>query len=86
MGVEFLESTAGLQDQIRCLKDALRANGGATEIRVLPDGMALSDGLLAGPPTAHADDALLDLFREQAQLPVEVFLQQMQDRHLPESR
>jgi len=84
MGVEFLQSTLGLPDQIQRLKDALRATGGGTEIHVQPDGLAtLSSAEL---PTASAiprgDDALLDLFRRQSQLPVELFLQQMQQRHV----
>ena len=88
MGIEFLGSTPELQDQVRCLTDVLHANGGSAEVRVTPDGMdAPSSGeSLADPAIPHADDALLDLFRQESQLPVEVFLEQMQQRHLQESR
>jgi DNA-binding response OmpR family regulator len=88
MGVEFLESTPALRDQVRRLTAALHANGGSAEVHVAPDGMAAPscDESLATSAIPPTDDALLELFRQQSQLPVEVFLQEMQQRHLQESR
>ena len=87
MGVEFTQSTPERRDQVRRMIETLRAGGESPEIHVEPEGLepSLSNEM---PVSALAcDDALIDLFRQQAQLPVDAFLEQMhQHRHLQESR
>jgi len=87
MGVEFVQSTAGLQDQARRMTEILQAGGEPAEIHVHPDGMdsSSSDETGAALSVPHANDVLLDLFRQHSQVPVDVFLQQMQQRH-PQGR
>jgi DNA-binding response OmpR family regulator len=86
MGVEFMQSTAEERDQVRRMIDSLRASGKSPELQVEPDGLepALAEEAL---PAHDADDALLGLFRQRAELPVDAFLEQMhQQRHMQASR
>jgi PilZ domain-containing protein len=87
MGVEFLLGTSDQQDKVRSVIETLRASGESPELQVEPDGLEDSshEPRLAGVPTT-ADDALVDLFRQQSQVSVDVFLQQMQQqRQMQES-
>jgi PilZ domain len=86
MGVEFVQATAEQQNQVRRVIETLRASGEAPELQVEPDGMEPTvHERPAAPP--HTDDALVDLFRHQSALPVDAFLEQMQQqRHVQESR
>jgi DNA-binding response OmpR family regulator len=90
MGVEFLQTTTEQHDQVLRLIEILRANPEKSfELQVEPEGLEapLPDLRLA---TAFTDaspnegsgneDALVDLFRHQFQVPVESFLQQMREQ------
>ncbi|HXW15860.1 MAG TPA: PilZ domain-containing protein [Terriglobia bacterium] len=91
MGVEFLQSTSEQQDRVRRLIETLRSNGKSPELQVEPDGLEASaepesSGEDSRPAPESVDDALVSLFREQGQLSVDAFLQQMQQqRQLQES-
>ncbi len=93
MGVELLQKTAEQRDQAKRLITALRANTGTPELQVEPEGLERSsagDRPVGGETSATisgSDDALVDLFRQQFQAPVESFLQQMREqRRSDESR
>jgi DNA-binding response OmpR family regulator len=77
MGVEFLQAKPEQRDQIRRMIDALRAGGESPDIQVEPEG--LESGLPEEHlnPAIDCDDALVGLFRQQAQLPVAAFVEQM---------
>ncbi len=81
MGVEFLQTTQAQQDQVRQMIETLRSQGlKSAQLEVEPDGLETNpfgDLMIAAPET---DDALVDLFRRKSQVPIEMFLQQMQ-RH-----
>lgn len=85
MGVEFFQSTSEQQDQVRCMIEALRSSGESAEIHVEPDGLDAPGETLSAPSPSRADDALVDLFRQHPQVPVEVFLEQMQHQRQQES-
>ena len=84
MGVEFIQSSPEHCDQVQQMVEYLRSNQDrARELQVAPDSLE----------SPHADaesgisDALVELFRQQSQVPVEVFLQQMeQQRHALEAQ
>lgn len=84
MGIEFLQTTPEQQDQVTRIVETLRSGGELPEIHVEPDGLeAVSndpkDAQKSDKPlSGSADDSLIYLFQNQAQAPVEVFLQQMQ--------
>jgi DNA-binding response OmpR family regulator len=76
MGVEFLRSTAEQTDQAERMIATLQANEGKhPEVSVLPDGLETA---LAG--RSKSEDPLVDLFRQNFQVPVEAFLQQMREQ------
>jgi DNA-binding response OmpR family regulator len=83
MGVQFLQTTTEQRDQVHCMITTLRANGDKTpELQVEPQGLETrspEDSLTAFQDSA-TDDALLDLFRQKFQMPVESFLQQMREQ------
>ena len=85
MGVEFLQSTADQRQHVGRLIEVLRANGESIDLFVEPNGLET-----ASPeerPASTADDALVNLFHQQAHLPVDTFLEQMQQyRQLLDSR
>lgn len=89
MGIEFLQATSEQQEKIHRMIETLHSSGESPELHVEPDG--LDDGapeeLSASLSPNCADDALVDLFRQQSQVSVEVFLQQLQQqRQIQESR
>jgi hypothetical protein len=89
MGVEFIQATSEQGDQVHQMVEHLRANQDqATELLVAPDGLETStDGTESAGQTSRTDDALVDLFRQKSQVPIEVFLQQMEEqRQALESR
>ena len=87
MGVEFVQSTSERRDQVRQLIEALRSGGESPEIQVEPEGLESTFSDDAVVPTLECDDTLVELFRQQSQLPVEAFLEQMhQHRQLQDSR
>ncbi len=84
MGVEFLQSTPEQQDQVHQLVEVLRADGESPEVQVEPNGM----GGASSEETSHSrsGDNLVNLFRQQSQVTVEVFMKQMQhQRQLQQS-
>lgn len=84
MGVEFLQATPSQCDQVRRVIDALRSHGQQSlQLEVQPDGleMALSDEIETTLP--ETDDPLVDLFRRGSQIPVDIFLQEMQQHRQP---
>jgi len=85
MGVEFLQKTDEQRAQAQRLVTALRAKGDSPELRVVPDGLDRSspgDHPVAGetPKPSGTEDALVDLFRQKFQVPVENFMEQMRKR------
>lgn len=89
MGVEFIQTTSEQQDQVRQMIEHLRSNQDrAAELQVVPDGLETSPAETeAAAQASGTDDALVDLFRHKSQVPVEIFLQQMeQQRQALESR
>ena len=86
MGVEFLQSTADQQQHVGRLIEVLRANGESLDLFVEPNGLeTVSPEELTA--SAAAEDALVNLFHLQAHLPVDAFLEQMQQhRQLLDSR
>ena len=95
MGVEFLRSTAEQRDQVLRMITTLRANGDQSpQLQVEPDGLETpsSDTSVAmfqscETESSSAEDALLDLFRQKFETPVEAFLEQMRaQRHAIESQ
>jgi DNA-binding response OmpR family regulator len=95
MGVEFLRSTAEQRDQVLRMITTLRANGDQSpQLQVEPDGLETSspDSSVAmfqsyEGENSSAEDALLDLFRQKSETPVDAFLEQMRaQRHAIESQ
>src|SRR5271163_2744059 len=96
MGVEFLQTTTEQRDQVHGMITTLRTNGDKSpELQVEPEGLETADGfarfqIVASQAAAGeapgtnevsaADDSLVELFRQQYQIPVEVFLQQMREQ------
>lgn len=85
MGIEFLRTTPEQKKEVRLFVDALRSAIESAELQVEPDGLDSSSD--EKPATIHgSDDSLVHLFHQQAQVSVEVFLEQMQqNRQLQES-
>jgi len=78
MGVEFLRGTAEQTDQAERMISTLHANEGKhPEVYVFPDGLELA---AAATEPSGTDDPLVDLFRQNFQVPVETFLQQMREQ------
>ena len=86
MGVEFLQSTSQQHDHVRQLIETLRATGEKSpELLVEPEGLE-PVSTAEGPPAA-SEDALLDLFRQKNQMPLDSFLEQMREqRQILETR
>jgi DNA-binding response OmpR family regulator len=87
MGVEFLQTTGEQRDQVLRMITTLRENGDKSpELQVEPDGleMPLDDALASFRASATevsgSEDALVDLFRNKFQVPVETFLEQMREQ------
>jgi len=87
MGVEFLQTTTEQRDQVLRMITTLRENGDKSpELQVEPDAleMPLDDGLATFQASttegSGSEDALVDLFRQQFQAPVESFLEQMREQ------
>ena len=82
MGVEFVQTTPQQRDQVHHLIDALRASGSKSpELQVLPDGLEPpAPDNPAEPQVPGTEDALVELFRYKAQVPVETFLEQMREQ------
>jgi len=77
MGIEFLRSTPEQKKEVRLFVDALRTALESAELQVEPDGLDSSqDEKPAAVPAS--DDSLVHLLHQQAQVSVEVFLEQMQ--------
>ena len=88
MGVEFMQSAPEQRDQVQQLIENLRSNPErAGELQVLPDGLETAADTDGASQPSGTDDALVDLFRQKSQVPVETFLQHMeQQRQALESR
>ncbi len=79
MGLEFLQAAPAQQNQVRQMIEALRSRERqSVQLQVEPDGLEITpfDESAVGVP--ETDDALVDLFRRTPQVPVDTFLQQMQ--------
>ena len=91
MGMEFLQSTAEQREQAQRMIKILRASADESpELQVEPDGLETSspddsvDAFQASATKASGtDDALVDLFRRKFEVPVETFMQQMREQHVP---
>jgi hypothetical protein len=91
MGVQLLQKTAEQRDQAKRLITALRAKGDTPELEVEPEELDRSSsgdqpgsGEASATNPSGSDDALVGLFRQQFQAPVESFLQQMREQHRSE--
>ena len=88
MGVEFLQTTAEQRHQVLRMITTLRANGDKSpQLQVEPDGLETSfsnESVDTFQPSAievsGTEDTLVDLFRNQFQVPVETFLEQMREQ------
>jgi|HubBroStandDraft_1064217.scaffolds.fasta_scaffold01070_13 DNA-binding response OmpR family regulator len=85
MGVEFLQTTAEQRDHVLRMITTLRENRDKSpELQVEPDGLETpsNDGLATFQVSATegSEDALVDLFRQQFQAPVETFLEQLREQ------
>jgi hypothetical protein len=91
MGVEFVQTTTEQRAQAHRVITTLRANGDKSpELQVEPDGLETSlpgygVEMFRSPATefSGSEDALVDLFRQKFQSPVEAFLQQMREQRQP---
>src|SRR5258706_7845949 len=83
MGAEF-QTTPEQRDHVHRVITTLRSIGDKSpEIQVEPNGLETpaADGSLTTSASAtETDDALVDLFRHEFQVPVESFLQQMREQ------
>jgi hypothetical protein len=80
MGVEFMQSSSEQREQVGRMIEVLRSSGESPELQVEPDGL---EAPLDEPMAASfaGGDSLVNLFRQKSQLPVDAFLQQMQQQH-----
>jgi DNA-binding response OmpR family regulator len=89
MGVEFIQATSEQQGRVHQMVEHLRSHQDvAPELQVAPDGLetSVADTETAAQASGN-DDALVDLFRHKSQVPVEIFLQHMEEqRQALESR
>ena len=89
MGVEFIQATSEQQVRVQQMIEHLRSHqDGAHELQVAPEGLETPPASTeTAAPASGNDDALVDLFRHKSQVPVDIFLQQMeQQRQALESR
>ena len=89
MGVEFSQTTLEQRDRLRQMIETLRANGEKSpEIQVEPDSLEpLSEGRDQAWAAPETEDSLVEFFRNQSNVPVEVFREQLRlQRHTPEAR
>jgi c-di-GMP-binding flagellar brake protein YcgR len=88
MGVEFIHATSEQREQAHQMIEILRTHQDREpELQVSPDGLETSSVDTSATSKTETGDALVDLFRQNAQVPVEAFLQQMeQQRQALESR
>ncbi|MBZ5654489.1 MAG: PilZ domain-containing protein [Acidobacteriia bacterium] len=82
MGVEFIQATPEQRDQVHQMVEYLRSNQErAPELQVAPEGLDTSTAdTEAAESASTADDALVGLFRDKSQVPVEIFLQHMEQQ------
>jgi len=88
MGVEFLQTTAEQRHQVLRMITTLRANGDKSpQLQVEPDGLETSFSnesvdtfQSSATEVSGTEDTLVDLFRNQFQVPVETFLEQMREQ------
>jgi len=83
MGVEFSQSTASQREHVHRMIETLRTNGeNSAELQVEPDGMEPLSENQAAPawPVPETEDSLIELFRQKAQAPVELFLAEMRQQ------
>jgi hypothetical protein len=88
MGVEFTQATSEQREQAHQMIETLRSHQDrAGELQVAPDGLETSSVGTSATSETETGDALVDLFRQKTQVPVAVFLRQMeQQRQALESR
>jgi len=87
MGVEFLQNTPEQTERSQRMIAALHADEKHPEVHVAPDGLeppSADDGLAtlqtAATGASGTEDPLVDLFRQNFQVPAEAFLQQMREQ------
>jgi c-di-GMP-binding flagellar brake protein YcgR len=80
MGVEFIKTASEQREQVQQMIEHLRSNqDSAPELQVAPDGLeTMPADPEASSSASGTEDALVGLFRHEAQAPVEIFLQQME--------
>ena len=89
MGVEFIRTASEQREQVQQMLEHLRSNQDRVpDLQVAPDGLETSPAETeVAPPASETEDALVDLFRQQSRVPVETFLQHMEEqRQALESR
>jgi len=88
MGVEFIQATSEQQEQAHQMIETLRSlQDSEPELQVAPDGFETLFVDTLAPQETETGDALVDLFRQKAEVPVVVFLQEMEQlRQALESR
>jgi DNA-binding response OmpR family regulator len=84
MGIEFKRTTPEQKKEAHLLVDAIRAAIESAELQVHPDGLDSSHDEKPPAASANPDDALVHLFQDQAQVSIEVFLEQMQQSRQPQ--
>jgi len=82
MGVEFIQTTSEQQEQVQQMLEHLRSNQDRVpDLQVAPEGLETSPAETeAASQASGTDDALVDLFRQQSRVPVETFLQHMEQQ------
>jgi c-di-GMP-binding flagellar brake protein YcgR len=88
MGVEFVQSTTEQRHHVHRMITTLRTNRDKSpELQVEPEGLETSPPddsvaafLASATKVTGNDDALVDLFRQKFEVPVETFLQQLREQ------
>jgi len=88
MGVEFVQSTTEQRHHVHRMITTLRTNQDKSpELQVEPEGLETSPPddsvaafLASATKVTGNDDALVDLFRQKFEVPVETFLQQLREQ------
>ena len=88
MGVEFVQSTTEQRHHVHSMITTLRTNQDKSpELQVEPEGLETSPPddsvaafLASATKVTGNDDALVDLFRQKFEVPVETFLQQLREQ------
>ena len=81
MGVEFLQANTEQREQVIRMIEYLRSNHDRVPVlQVSPEGLEPSTAEAEGSQASGTYDALVDLFRQKSQAPVEDFLQYLEQQ------